>query len=302
MISDNSRWDGFEFRPDDIVICTPAKCGTTWMQMICALLVFQSTDFGKPLDLVSPWLEMLTRDRDGVVADLDAQTHRRFIKSHTPFDGVPYDERVTYIVVGRDPRDVALSWDNHLNNTDIEALLGARATAVGLDDLAEMFPDGPPLRPDGETERFWHWVNDTTSPTAAGGAANLAATLHHLATFWGARDRSNIVFFHYDELKVDLEGHMRRLAGVLGIAVPEDRWAELVDAATFDRMRASADRVAPDTSHGIWQDNQQFFHRGTSGQWRAILDDDGLRRYRERASELADPELLAWVHRDPAAS
>ena len=84
LISDNARWEGFELRPDDILICTPAKCGTTWMQMICALLVFQTTTFDRPLDLISPWLDMLTRERDDVVADLDAQTHRRFIKTHTP--------------------------------------------------------------------------------------------------------------------------------------------------------------------------------------------------------------------------
>ena len=64
MISDSARWEGFEFRPDDIIISTPAKCGTTWMQMICALLVFQTPTFDRSLDLISPWLEMLTRDRD----------------------------------------------------------------------------------------------------------------------------------------------------------------------------------------------------------------------------------------------
>jgi aryl sulfotransferase len=84
LISDSSRWDGFVLRPDDIIISTPAKCGTTWMQMICALLVFQTTSFDRSLDLISPWLEMLTSDRDSVVALLDAQTHRRFVKSHTP--------------------------------------------------------------------------------------------------------------------------------------------------------------------------------------------------------------------------
>ena len=112
--------------------------------MICALSCSRPTTFEQPLDLISPWLDMLTRERDDVVADLDAQTHRRFIKTHTPFDGLPYDDRVTYIGVGRDPRDVALSWDNHMANMDFEAMFGARDAAVGLDDLAELFPDGPP--------------------------------------------------------------------------------------------------------------------------------------------------------------
>jgi hypothetical protein len=91
---------------------------------------------------------------------------------------------------------------------------------------------------------------------------------------------------------------MRRLADHLGMSVLEDRWPELVDAATFERMRAGADRIAPDTTHAIWEDNQQFFHRGVSGQWRALLDDDDVRRYDARVAELADPELARWLHRD----
>ena len=37
LVFDSARWEGFTFRGDDIVISTPAKCGTTWTQMICAL-------------------------------------------------------------------------------------------------------------------------------------------------------------------------------------------------------------------------------------------------------------------------
>src|SRR5215469_9085811 len=38
---DSNRWDGFELRPGDIIISIPPKCGTTWAQMICALLILQ---------------------------------------------------------------------------------------------------------------------------------------------------------------------------------------------------------------------------------------------------------------------
>lgn len=298
LISDSSRWEGFEFRPDDIVISTAPKCGTTWMQMICALLVFQTTTFDTSLDLISPWLDMLTRECDDVFADLAAQTHRRFIKTHTPLDGLPFEPSVTYIVVGRDPRDVALSWDNHMANMNFERLLGARAVAVGLDDLAELFPNGPPEHPDSEIERFWLWVDNPTPPSESG-TGGLISMMNHLTTFWSVRDEPNVALFHYDDLKTDLEGQMRRLAAQLAISVPEDLWPELVDAATFERMRAGADRIAPDTTHAIWEDNQQFFHSGVSGQWRALLDDECLRRYYERVAELAEPDLVRWLHREP---
>jgi hypothetical protein len=297
FVADNARWDGFVLRPDDIVISTPPKCGTTWTQMICALLIFQTTELHQPLDEISIWLDMVTRTRDDVIASLDAQTHRRFIKTHTPLDGVPWDDRVTYICVGRDPRDVALSWDNHMDNMDINALLGARATAVGLDDMAEFFPDGPPNRPERDIDRFWSWV-DEDDPNVNSG---LRATLHHFTKFLAARELPNVVVLHYDDLKADLDGQMHMLAGRLGIAVDEARWPALIAAATFENMKARATEVAPEVSNALWQSVQQFFHRGTSGQWRELIDEEGLRRYFERASQLAAPDVVAWAHHSPAS-
>ncbi|MGH9022020.1 MAG: sulfotransferase domain-containing protein, partial [Acidimicrobiia bacterium] len=86
VIADSARWDGFSFRPDDIVISTPWKCGTTWTQMICALLVFQTPELDRPLDLIAPWVDIQTRTKEDLFADLEAQRHRRFIKTHTPLD------------------------------------------------------------------------------------------------------------------------------------------------------------------------------------------------------------------------
>src|SRR5579864_2036013 len=90
VVSDSERWDGFVFRDDDIVISTPPKCGTTWMQMICALLIFQDPALPLPLTELSPWLHMQTAPAADVIAALEAQQHRRFIKTHTPLDGVPF--------------------------------------------------------------------------------------------------------------------------------------------------------------------------------------------------------------------
>jgi len=289
LVYDSSRWDGFRFRPDDIVISTPPKCGTTWTQMLCALLVFDSTTFDRPLARISPWLDMLTRPLDDVVADLEAQQHRRFIKTHTPFDGLPFDERVTYLCVGRDPRDVALSWAHHWDNIDKDLLMAERAAAVGLDDLAELGPPPPPA-PDDPTERFWAWVEGDPS------TSSLAGTLHHLETFWGRRNEPNVALFHYGDLSSDLCGQLRRLADVLGIDVAEGRIEELTAAATFDRMKERAADLAPNADQGWWRSTEDFFHRGASGGWRHLLDGPGVARYQARVAELAPPDLAAWVH------
>ncbi|MDQ3886470.1 MAG: sulfotransferase domain-containing protein [Actinomycetota bacterium] len=294
LVYDSARWRGFTFRPGDIVISTPPKCGTTWTQMICALLVFQDSVLKQPLSALSPWLDMLSRARSDVVADLEAQRHRRFIKTHTPLDGLPLDTAVTYICVGRDPRDVALSMDNHRENLDFAAFLAARDAAAAVDGtMPEPVVRSP--RPASQRERFWRWIDDDTPPTEL--ASSLLRTLHHLQSFWDAPDGVDVVMLHYDDLRTDLDGQMRALADRLGMLVPEQRWPELVNAATFDEMRARAALTAPETQGGIWHDNQRFFHRGRSGQWRDLLNDDDLARYRARATAIGPADVVDWVHR-----
>jgi len=295
-VFDSSRWDGFELRPGDIVIATPPKCGTTWMQMICALLVLGEPELPVPLNTLSPWIDMVNRARKEVLADLDAQTHRRFIKTHTPLDGLPNDPTVTYICVGRDPRDVALSIDHHIDNTDVDAFLAARERAAAIDGI-ELGPlRRPPPRPEGVRDRFWRWVDDDTPSTQVG--SSLRFTVEHLQTFRDAGDDLDVVFLHYDDLQADLDGTMRALAVHLGIEVDEERWPRLVQAATFESMRSRADTTAG-AGREHWIDPVAFFSRGTSGQWRHLLDDADLARYAARVRALASDDLVEWLHRGP---
>ena len=88
------------------------------------LLIFQRRP-DRSLDLISPWLEMQTHDISDVIADLEAQQHRRFIKSHTPLDGLPYEPAITHLRWTRPPR-CAISWAHHQDNLNLEALFTAR--------------------------------------------------------------------------------------------------------------------------------------------------------------------------------
>jgi aryl sulfotransferase len=289
VVADSARWAGFRFRPGDIVICTPPKCGTTWVQLLCALLVFDSPDLPAPLTRLSPWLDMQTHDLAGVLAVLEAQSHRRFIKTHTPLDGLPANSDVTYIGVGRDPRDAWLSMENHRANMDRDAFLAARAAAVGADDLTGFGP--PPEPPADPRERFLHWTDAEPEPWRH---TTLGALVHHLRLLWDRRREPEVVLLHYRDLAADLPGELRRLAAALGIEVADGRVEELAAAATFNRMRRDADVLAPEAGV-FWRSNREFF-RGSSGRWRDLLDDAALAHYRERLAALAPPDLAGWLH------
>jgi len=269
---DSARWLGLAHRPGDIVISTRSKHGTTWVQMICALLVLQVPELPAPLARLSPWVDWLVRPIEEVRADLSAQRHRRFLKTHTPLDGLPLDPRVTYLVVARHPLDAAVSLHHQSANL-------ARARAAPQPPLADW------LRA---------WIVDDPDPREQ--LDGLPGVLHHYADAWARRSAPNVVLLHHADLSADLEGAMRGLAARLAIDVPEERWPDLVAAARFDAMRARADLLAPDHG-GTLRDRTAFFRRGRGGEGAALLGPDDLARYVARAAAVAPPDLLTWLHR-----
>ncbi|MGH9016489.1 MAG: sulfotransferase domain-containing protein [Acidimicrobiales bacterium] len=283
---DSARWSDFPFRPGDIVISTRSKSGTTWMQMICALLVLQRPELPEPLGRLSPWLDWLGIPRDEVYSRLEAQTHRRIIKTHTPLDGVVIDRRATYIVVGRHPLDMAVSLYHHSANIDRARL----RQLTGQPEPATPAPAPPPLH-----DWLLRWIEADVAPSAQ--LDSLPGVARHATDAWGRRHQPNVVLVHYDDLVADCESAMHRLAGRLGISVPSEAWPALVRAAGFDEMRARAALTAPDPDD-ILVDHSRFFRRGSSGDGRAALSGVEYRRYRDRLSHLAPPDVVAWLHHE----
>jgi aryl sulfotransferase len=285
---DSARWDGFPFRDGDIVISTRSKAGTTWVQMICALLIFQTPELDNPVGWYSPWLDRLTRPKEEIFARLEAQRHRRFIKTHTPLDGVPIDPRATYIVVGRHALDSAVSLYYQGENINRARQRQLTEEATGQPMPAE--PDKPrkPAR-----EWLLDWIDNEAGPHEQ--MDSIRGVLWHDSDAWGRRLEPNIVLLHYADLCADLDGQMRQLAGRLDIAVPDVAWPGLVEAATFTSMRAAAEKITG--SGQILKSASAFFRRGTSGAGRELLTADELAHYEARAAELAPPDMLRWLHR-----
>ena len=138
--------------------------------------------------------------------------------------------RATYIVVGRHPLDMAVSLYHHSNNIDRRRM----AELTGRPVAAR--PPPPPLHE--WLVGFVDWEGDPRE-----WLDTLPGALLHLGDAWARRHEPNVVLVHYDDLVTDLDGSIRRLAGLLGIPVDEERWPALVQAATFDVMRDGARRA-----------------------------------------------------------
>lgn len=290
-IADSARWEGFALRADDVIVTTPPKSGTTWMQTCVALLLFDGLP-DEPVYDLSPWLDMNLRSTAQAHALLDAQTHRRWIKTHTPLDGLPWDDRVTYITVGRDPRDVFVSMLAHLDNLDDDVIATTRSAAVGdadLDSLPHRWPDTDDPRE--LTAAFLELDRGASSSDMA-----LAHVVHHLRLAWEARERPNVHLFHFADMRRDLAAQMQRLATALGVEVSPDRLAELAEQATFDAMKARASDVAPEANQQVWRDASRFFRGGRSGDGAAAMTADERARFDERLTALAgDDRLASWI-------
>jgi aryl sulfotransferase len=287
---DSTQWDAYEPRPGDVIISTPPKVGTTWTQRIVSVLVFQSAGLPGPLMEISPWLDCVYVPRERMLATLEAQRHRRFIKTHLPMDALPVYAEVSYLVVGRDLRDAAVSAHNH--SLGMNWMAGQPSAAPAGDDVHT--PDQPTV-PEDVRAHWRQYFTRSAFPWEANGWPFNSPT-HHVKSWWEHRSEPNILFLHYQEMLDDLDKEMRRVSDFLGIPVDEAIWPELVHACTFRTMKARQEQIFAEGRIGDAVSAFEFFHKGHNGQWQDVVTDDDLALYRAAVDPLP-ADVRAWLTR-----
>jgi aryl sulfotransferase len=284
---DSRRWDYFRSRPDDIVIGSSYKAGTTWTQAIVAHLLFPDGELPAPVGELSPWLDMRLAPLECVLAELDAQTHRRFIKTHLPLDGLPYEARLKYVYVARDARDVFMSlWNHYTNHTDEAFLLFNHLYGRLGDEL-------PP--PPEDIHEFWRqWTTRGWFEWETDGWPYWSH-LYNVQSWWDHRELPNILLVHFSDLLRDTEREARRIAEFLEIDVPGPAWPGIVNAVSFAEMKRRGESYAP--GGGVhWKGGAEtFMHRGTNGRWRDILGEEELALYDAACTRSLSPDCRKWL-------
>jgi hypothetical protein len=202
----------YEPRPEDVFVATQMKCGTTWMQQIVYEAVCRGRgDLGddghRHLYAASPWLES-----KGSVSMEDAPLvgarPTRIVKTHLPAELCPYGERARYVYVLRHPVSCFASCVDFLR--------------AGMGPAA---PDRAGLLDWFCSERMWWgpWPD-------------------HADGWWRWRERGNVLFLHYEAMKRDLAGAVRRVSDFLGLDLDARELAAVVEKSDYGWMKEHEER------------------------------------------------------------
>ena len=274
---DSTMWNDFAFRDDDVVIASYAKSGTTWLQQIVCELIFD----GKAPDAVgrmSPWVDLRVPPRHVKLPEIEAQTHRRFLKTHLPVEALNFSPKAKYIYICRDGRDVVWSLYNHHKNAN-DAWYGALNESPGLvgDKITPPTKDVVPY--------FRDWLANDGQP--------FWSLWDNMRSWWAIRDLDNVLLVHYADLKRDMAGEIRRIAAFLDI--DPTNWPAILDHCSFDYMKSHAAAYAP-LGGTFWEGGAEtFIHKGTNGRWQGQLTAADVAAYEARALAELGPECAAWL-------
>lgn len=276
---DSTIWNDFKFRDDDIIISTYAKSGTTWMQQIIAQMMFGGDPDLAVADM-SPWIDLRVPPKQVKLPLVEAQTHRRFLKTHLPVDALVFSPKAKYIYIGRDARDVVWSFYNHHLNANA-AWYGALNDTPGR--------VGPPIDPPPEDIRqYWHdWLDKDGFP--------IWSFWDNIRTWWAIRDLPNVKLIHFADLKRDMPGEMRAVAEFLDFEIDESRWSQILAYCEFDWMKTNAAKSVPlggafwDAGPGV------FINKGVNGRWRDVLTSAESEAYEARAMAELGSDCASWL-------
>ena len=249
-----TAFDGYTPSAADIVCSAYFKAGTNWVMHVC----YQITQLGEgQFDHIQDeiaWPDAAEPRYWRALADSNASsspTGSRVIKSHLPAELVPLDSPAKFVAVTRDPLDCAASGFHFYSSL----LLGPAAPPpdIWLDFFAS----------DKTFYGPWHQFT---------------------ATWWAARDRDNVLFLRFEDLKSDTEDTVRKIAAFLDIDLSPDQVQRVLDRTSFEAMHEINDRFTP-VRQNIWSNSEtKIIRKGAVGDGGRLFSDAAIARFRDKTS------------------
>eukprot|EP00873_Tetraselmis_striata_P010064 jgi/Tetstr1/430328/TSEL_020153.t1 len=197
--TEEGRRRGYDLKPDPgaIIVASPPKCGTTWMQHIVhGLRSRGNMDFDE-ISIAVPCLEMAW---DSGVDPLAPQAHSpAAYKTHFYYPHCPSGCKKIFVL--RDPMDAGPSFYKFLNGWFFEK------DSIPMEAfLNEFF-----LRR-GEPES---WLNN-------------ASIWHNIRSWYAHRADSDVLWIHFEDMKEDLPACVDLIAEYIGCGADDKELKELV--------------------------------------------------------------------------
>jgi len=233
----------FRPRPDDVVIATFPKSGTTWMQQIAHGLRTRGDMSFEEITEVTPWIEAAFDVGWDLEADQIAAP--RIFKSHLSGEQLRLDCRS--IVVLRDPIDALVSFYDFMNGWFLEP------DVVSIESFVRYIATR-----DHHAGDYWS----------------------HLTSWWMRRREPGVLLTAFEELKRDLPAEVRRVAAFLGVGDDAQSLEIATRQSRFEFMKAHESQFdehltahARNRACGLPEDARcTKVHRGESGQAQQRLD------------------------------
>ncbi|GFR19068.1 sulfotransferase 1C2, partial [Trichonephila clavata] len=170
----------YEPRPDDFFIVTYPKCGTTWVQNIVGCIFREGKPFTSAIEFLTntPFLEMAGAESTKTMKRPGA------VKSHLPFNFMPWSKDAKYLFVARNPKDCCVSFYHHTRN-----LIGYEFQDGNFDDYFELFMEGN---------------------------VDFGDYFDCLLSWYEHRNDPNVLFITYEQLKKDTRTYILKIAEFMG--------------------------------------------------------------------------------------
>ncbi|XP_035261179.1 cytosolic sulfotransferase 1-like isoform X2 [Anguilla anguilla] len=214
------NWDkvqNFQAKPDDVVIATYPKAGTTWVSHLLDLLYFGASapERGVSVPLIErvPFLEIyMPAFRLSGVEMLDKMTTSpRLIKTHLPIQFVPksfWEQKSRIVYVARNAKDSAVSYFHFDRMNCLQPEPGDWASYL------QRFREGKVT--------FGSWYDHVTG--------------------WWEKSQTcpNLLYLHYEDLAEDIDRELERLCSFLDVCPTEEERRRAKEGAKFDAMKDNA--------------------------------------------------------------